>query len=293
MKLRFALPALIHKLNKLSPDIVVSTMAGMNFVVLLAKPFLKKSTKVIIREAVTPSSIIDTQRFPGMVKAAYKNLYPNADLIIAPAQCVIDELSKNLKIDAPYALLHNPVDIAKLRASKPNLRDHSQTYFVAAGRLHKQKGFDRLIEALPQLPANLNWKLDILGAGPEKSALQTLITQNNLQSRVTLRGLEQNPWPYYGAADAFLLPSRWEGLPNVALESLAMGTPVISMKDAGGIDEIAALAQPGAITITPTIDEFIKAMERAKPNLTAAYRPSLLPDSFKLENIIKKFETML
>ena len=46
------------------------------------------------------------------------------------------------------------------------------------------------------------------------------------------------PYPYMAGADFFILPSRWEGLPNVVLESLSLGTPVITMKEIKGLDEM-------------------------------------------------------
>jgi hypothetical protein len=76
LKIRNGLPKLAAKLNEIGPDIVVSTMAGMNFGVLLVKPFLKKRPKIIVREAVVPSSIIDAQPVPWLVRAAYRIFIP-------------------------------------------------------------------------------------------------------------------------------------------------------------------------------------------------------------------------
>lgn len=297
MKVRFALPRLIKTLNKIQPDIIVSTLAGMNMAVLLAKPFLKKKPRIVIREAVVPSSIINKQFSPALARAAYKFLYPRADVIIAPAQIIIDEYENILNLDTnKCVLLRNPVDAEKILAHPFNVHisegRKKTTHFVAAGRLHRQKGFDRLIEALPRLDLP-DWKLLILGAGPEEENLKTLITAKRLERHVSLTGLHHAPWPIYGAADAFLLPSRWEGLPNVALESLAAGTPVIAMKEAGGIGEIAALAAPGAVTIAASMDEFIDAMKNVRPAPAESYRPSLLPGEFALDNVMKKFSSFL
>lgn len=299
VKMRFALPGLISRLNALEPDIIVSTMAAMNFTVLLARPFLKKKSRVIVREAVIPSSIIKSQPLPGIVSAAYKNLYPRADLVLAPAQCILDDFATGLKMDTShYRVLHNPVDTARLThewgidVDIPESR-RKTVHFVASGRLHRQKGFDRLIEALPLLNHSGDWRLQILGDGKEKENLQSLIAKNNLESRVELMGLLENPWPHYAAADVFLLPSRWEGLPNVVLESLALGTPAIAMKEAGGIDEIAKAAPEGSVKIAGSMDEFLSMMRDVKPNPAASARPSLLPESFQIANVLKKFSGFL
>lgn len=298
LTLKKALPGLIKKLNQLAPDVVVSTMAGTNFVVLLAKPFLKKRPRVIVREAVIPSSILDTQKFPGIVKSAYKVLYPRADLIISPAQRIIDEFKNVLRIKTDkHVLLYNPVDTDRIFSTwsvgtgiSPERRE--TVHFIASGRLHKQKGFDLLIEGLRNFKAG-RWCLTILGEGAERKFLESLIAQNKLQDHVKLAGHVDAPWPLYAEADAFLLPSRWEGLPNVALESLACGTPVIAMKEAGGIEEIAALAAPDSVTVAETMDDFLKAAEQVKPNPSESYRPSLLPQEFARDVVLKKFELLL
>ena len=77
--------------------------------------------------------------------------------------------------------------------------------------------------------------LTILGDGADKLLLECRIASLNLGDRVELRGFDPNPWAYYAGADAFLLPSRWEGMPNAALEALACGTPVIAMSHAGAV----------------------------------------------------------
>lgn len=295
LKIHHGLFKLAAKLNEIAPDIIISTMAAMNFGVLLVKPLLNKKAKIIVREAVIPSSIINNQKTPWLVKMAYRTLYPHADLVIAPAQCIIDEFKDDLGMTrCRYAVLHNPVSIAGTRSGRLPARDNPQRIeFICAGRLHAQKGFDRLIGALPKLQTPYDWRLTILGEGAERDNLQRLIDKNGLASKVTLSGLVRMPWPQIGAADVFLLPSRWEGLPNVVLESLSAGTPVIAMREAGGIEEIASLSPPGSILITDTMAQFIVAMSAIKPRPEENYRPSLLPEAFFLENTIRKFSQIL
>lgn len=289
---------LSSKLNELAPDIIVSTMAAMNYGVLMVKPFLKKKARIIVREAVVPSSIAEAQRAPWMVKTAYQTLYPQADLIVSPARCIIDEFETYLGMPTEnHALLHNPVDIERIRMGDvqelPARGERAQTTrFVCAGRLHEQKGFDRLIAALPRM-AHGNWTLNIMGVGGQSEVLQNLINAKGLQDKVTLDGLIKNPWPFIAGADCFLLPSRWEGLPNVVLESLACGTPAIGMSEAGGIAEIAKLSDPGAVTIVDRIDDMIRLMGAVSPKPTHVFRPSLLPSYFHLDAVIERFSALL
>ncbi|HRQ60432.1 MAG TPA: glycosyltransferase, partial [Alphaproteobacteria bacterium] len=310
VRVRGSLVKLTRTLNEISPDIVVSTMAAMNYAVLMVKPFLKKKPRLIVREAVVPSSIAENQRTPWLVRKAYQTLYPGADLVLSPAQCIIDEFESYLGMPTKYHVsLPNPVDIARLRRGAPQElfaagERPATTRFICAGRLHEQKGFDRLIAAQAQadgarlitaLPrmAHGNWTLNILGVGEQQETLQKLISSLGLQDKVTLDGLIKNPWPQIGAADCFLLPSRWEGLPNVVLESLACGTPVIGMDEAGGIAEIAALAGDKSVKIVRSMDEMIWAMSLVEPAPAETFRPSLLPTHFHLDSVNARFAALL
>ena len=163
--------------------------------------------------------------------------------------------------------------------------------FVAAGRLSHQKGFDRLLEWIARLSPDVH--LTILGEGAERPLLEGRIAALNLDDRVDLRGFDPNPWTYYAGADAFLLPSRWEGMPNAALEALACGTTVIAMSEAGAVRQIAEEATPGAITIAETDDEFVRAMQDFSARGELRLRDSRLPESFRPGSVGQSFERLL
>lgn len=288
-----AIPRLYAALRDMKPDIVVSTMAHMNFVILLLRPFFPR-TRFIVREAITPSFILQLHPLlkPALA-AAYALLYPMAFRVISPAQMIRNEFINLFRMNPQrQVLLPNPVDADKIRGDNraaPPL-PHGTVRFVAAGRLHRQKGFDRLLDILPHIPGN--WHLTILGEGEERAALTAQIARLNLQSRVSLPGFHPNPWPLYAGADALLLPSRCEGMPNVALESLCCGTPVIAMAEAGGIVEIADAA-PQSITLCQTMDDFAAAMARVSAQGTEVFRPSLLPRAFERAAVIEEFTKLL
>lgn len=290
--------ALWKTLWTMKPDIIVSTMVHMNLAVLLLRPFLPK-TRLIIREAIVPSFFFEQIRFPALMKSLYRFFYPKADLVISPAQIMIDEFKNIAGVKTSnHALLYNPVDIDRMRSKDTivparNEQEKNTLHFVCAGRLHNQKGFDQLIDALPFLRTEYNWKLTILGEGEERAALEKQIAERGLTDKVFLPGIVQTPWSIVAAADCFLLPSRWEGLPNVTLESLAVGTPVIATASSGGIAEIARLAPENAVTIVPDMPSMIAAMETMRPNPTKLMRASLLPVTFRLQAVQERFRNLL
>jgi len=114
------------------------------------------------------------------------------------------------------------------------------TMIVAVGGLLQSKGFQFLIRAFGELtPRYPNLSLYIIGEGPFRASLQDLIQSLRLSERASLVGArphsELKYW--FSAADVSCLPSMREGQPNVVLESLACGTPVVASK-VGGIPEV-------------------------------------------------------
>lgn len=298
-RVSFSLFKLYKKIRELKPDIIISTMAHMNLVLIMLNPFFPK-TKFIIREAITPSFILQ-QHFliAFFLKTAFRLFYPTASVVMSPARIIIDEYKDTLGVKCQnHRLLYNFVEMNRIRSKKINYAElkgykENVVYFVAAGRLHSQKGFDRLIKNLSKLNLPYEWHLTIFGEGPERENLEKLLEEHNLTDYVSFPGLSDNPWPHFSIADCFVLPSRWEGLPNVVLESLACGTPVIASHEAGGIAEIAELSPHDAVKVTCNMGKFIEAMRLVKPSSEKIIKPSLLPDEFRKSSVIQKFETIL
>ncbi|MBG06340.1 MAG: hypothetical protein CMM59_19945 [Rhodospirillaceae bacterium] len=293
-RVRDALWALRRTIRGLSPDCVVSTMGYFNFAVLAAcRPGMGRS-RFFVREANEPDVTVNAIRVPMLAWTLYRFLYPWADTVICPSQRIHQELGQRFGIpEDRLSILHNPVDVEKIReaAARDMVRRDASVRFVGSGRLTEQKGFDRLLDMFAALPENA--RLVILGEGPDKEALLGQAAALGVSERVELVGFRENPWAYYASADAFLLPSRWEGMPNAALEALACGTPVIATPEAGGIAEVAALSAPNAVRLVATGDEFIEAMMRVDPIPIAAPRSSLLPESFSLDAVNAAFDALL
>ena len=285
--------AFIRAVKNTTPDLIISTMFHLNMLVLLMKPFIP-DIPVIVREAVTPSYFQDNHFKRFLLIIGYYFIFPFADKILSPTKLVFDQMPGFLKRKSKkLAVIHNPVDADSIRAKiDPQLRQslarNDQRLFVGAGRLVDQKGFDRLIEALQGWKARDDWRLIILGEGPDRDKLQGLIDKSGFH-QITLAGFQSNPWAYYAAADAFVLPSRHEGLPNAALESLAMGTPVIASVSAGGIQEIAEKSLNGTVFIARKMDQFVGYMNDVRIKVA---QDNTLPPDFTLANVVGMYQAV-
>jgi glycosyltransferase involved in cell wall biosynthesis len=117
----------------------------------------------------------------------------------------------------------------------------TETRIVAIGRLQPQKGFGDLIEAARILVRDRRQstiKFSIAGQGPDEAALRSLIDQYQLGEHVELLGFVPNPYPLLKSADVFCLSSTYEGMPNVLVEAMACGVPVVATNCPHGPDEI-------------------------------------------------------
>ncbi|MDA0657761.1 MAG: glycosyltransferase [Planctomycetota bacterium] len=129
-----------------------------------------------------------------------------------------------------------PIDATPLRA-KLSLRS-DRRYLLFVGRLTEQKGIDRLLQFLPQiLQGHPDVDLVILGSGPLKTALKRHTDATIYRERIHWRDWQTNVQEWMLATNILLLPSRWEGMPNVLLEAMAVGQTTVCM-DVEGVREI-------------------------------------------------------
>ena len=293
-RLRRALPALVGALRRLGPDVVFSTFAHLNIALLAARPLLPRGVKIVVRDANIASASLEHAPYGRLIAAAVRWLYPKADRVLCTSDRMVRDFAENFGIPRQrMALLPNPVDerAIRQRAAAPVRESGGGARFVAVGRLTDQKGFDRLLEWFAALPGDAH--LTIIGEGRDRGRLGDATRRLGLDARVRFTGFLANPWEHMAGADAFLLPSLWEGLPNVALEALACGTPVIATAEAGGIAEMAAAAKPGAVAVIEPGAPFIDAMRAVRVAATSALRDSLLPDLYRREAVAARFAGLI
>jgi glycosyltransferase involved in cell wall biosynthesis len=115
---------------------------------------------------------------------------------------------------------------------------------VFLGRLDKQKGLDRFFHELPAVFKALpGHELVLVGDGPQRSTLERLAIRLRMESRIRFLGWQPEPAHLLSAADILILPSRWEGMPNVVLEAMAMGKPVVATQAEGTVELLGIASQ--------------------------------------------------
>jgi glycosyltransferase involved in cell wall biosynthesis len=143
---------------------------------------------------------------------------------------------------------------AELGAAEPDF------VWLAVGRLAPQKDYPTLLEAFPPL-ASAGARLLIAGRGELEEALQRRASELGIASRVTFLGVRHDIAALLAAADGFVLSSAWEGMPNVVMEALAAGTPVVATL-VGGVSELVKDDSSGLLVPAGNPPALSRAMER-------------------------------
>lgn len=150
----------------------------------------------------------------------------------------------------------NGVDARKVQRLAGASCDHpwvveGRPFLVAVGRLHPQKNYGVLIEALALARAQGRSDLHLLilgrGRGRERRRLIRQVEALGLGAAVRLEGEVANPFPLLARAAAYVLPSRWEGASNSLLEALSCGVPVVAARTAGSAPDVLGQGRYGVL----------------------------------------------
>lgn len=292
-RLRHALPALYRTLRRMQPDVVLSTMGYLNLAVLAAgRLALAPHARILVREANQVSATLNAFPSKALGRFAYRRLYRKADAVLCNSSGVARELAEVGVPPQSIKLIGNPIDTAALRRRATGA-EQTPGRFVAAGRLMRQKGFDRLVDWFAAMPEAAT--LTIFGEGPERPSLEARIAAAGLAARIDLPGYVPEIWRQLAGADAFLMPSRWEGMPNAALEALALGVPVIATEEAGGLKELRGEAPGDRLLLAEDGAEFVSAMRsaiRTEP-IPPGLRDSALPARFSKPVVVAQYAALM
>ncbi|MBQ1477632.1 MAG: glycosyltransferase [Erysipelotrichaceae bacterium] len=168
--------------------------------------------------------------YMGTMKRAFKKV----DVNIAVSKQARESFEELFELDN-VTVIHNLLDTNRIRTlmKEPYVFPTERPVLVSVGRLHPQKSYDRLLEAVRRLnEEGFAFDLYILGDGEEKKKLLQMKEDYHLDN-VTFLGNQKNPFKFMRQADLLVLSSLYEGLPTVVSEALICGTPVLSTEVAG------------------------------------------------------------
>jgi glycosyltransferase involved in cell wall biosynthesis len=198
---------------------------------------------------------------------------------------------------SPVQVAHIPngVDTACFKPGPDTGKRGNTITFI--GRLDYLKGVDVLLQALRKLiDSRIPVHLDILGDGPERNKLEMMSQQLGINDAVTFHGAVHGVEPYLQQATMLVLPSLSEGMPNVVLEAMACGLPVIATR-VGGIVDIIADGENGLLVDAQRPDQLYDAMKKLFTDRQLADRLGrqalkTIEQQFSIDTIVNRYSAL-
>lgn len=258
---------LYRLMKQLQPDLVVSSLFFSNTIFRLLKPLVGYVS--IAREHNTYT---DKSTFHIWIDRFLSRL---SFCIVAVSRTVALFTAAQEHIALKhFEVIHNGIDLANARnklAALPDKNAVRQEIGLAPGdqvvinvaRLAPQKNHKLLIEGFSIFAGHdPSRKLLLVGEGGERAALEKLVRDKGLESRVFFSGMQKDVWRFYKAADIFASTSSVEGFSNAYLEALAAGLPIVSTLTAG-TDEFLVDGHNGFVVQESTAHAVADALTRA------------------------------
>jgi GalNAc-alpha-(1->4)-GalNAc-alpha-(1->3)-diNAcBac-PP-undecaprenol alpha-1,4-N-acetyl-D-galactosaminyltransferase len=218
-------------------------------------------------------------------------VYPFAGLVTANSQSALMSMSRYVA-SRKLRLVRNPVSLPS-----PIPPPAPEPMILNVGRLVPQKGQDILLDAFSQISADApDWKLVIIGEGPEGNALRSRAATLGITDRVTFIG-RTDPWPHYARAAIFALPSLYEGTSNALLEAMSMGIPTVVSRTSGSSSTLIEDGTNGVMTATNDATALATALKSLvddpdlRQQLGQAAAAKVL--TFSTELVAAEWETLL
>ena len=236
------------------PDRIITFMEPANFPAILASAVVGTLDRLVVSVRQNPNML------PLPRRLLMPRLYRLPSAVVAVSDGVRRALvAMGLPADR-VTTIRNPVSLPDATCNAAGTRSPGR-FVLAAGRLIPAKGFDMLLNAFPHVqPRNL--QLVVLGDGPERGDLLSLARRLSISDRVCFPGAVSDISRWYQRAECFVLSSRNEGWPNVLVEAMAAGCPVVSFRCDYGPAEIVQDGTSGLLVADGNVDALAHAITR-------------------------------
>lgn len=288
-------------LRRERPSVLLAALNHANLVAMAAGRTPGSKTRIVISlhstmaRAMHGDRDLRTRAVPRLMGL----LHHWADAIVAVSEGVADDAAAVSGIPRErFDVIYNPVLTPILYSKAVDEPQHpwfavsTPPVVLGVGRLMVQKNFPALIEAFALVRRELDARLVILGEGPERATIEAAVRRLGIEDHVALPGFLDNPYACIARAAVLALSSDWEGLPTVLIESLALGTPVVSTDCPSGPREILLGGTLGRLVPTGDVTALASAIVQAITSPRPAVPPAVL-QRFAPDVVLDQYQRVL
>lgn len=284
IRFAFKLKKLIEKESQNKDLTVVGVATTMNLVLGLLAKKIQGKCKLIFTEHLS------FEKHSRFVLKLREFCYKNSDVVVSLTKTDLDKYSH---IGCNTVVIPNFVTIA----GTDEYNDHIKN-ILCIGRFTKQKGFDLLIEGLPDFFNDFpDWTLTIVGEGPMEKEIKTRISDLGIENNIVFKSPTKNISQEYLASSIYALPSRYEGFPMVLLEAQAYSLPIVSFDCPTGPADIIIDTKTGFLTEYKNVEQFICKLKvlAGNPQLRKDFsvQAKVRSADFTADNILPLWKSIL
>jgi glycosyltransferase involved in cell wall biosynthesis len=295
---RYAVPPLYRFLRQSAAPQVLVFNHQLLAMLLCLRPIARSKTRFVLRNISTLSEKLAAERslwHGRVVHGLARYTIARADHVIAQSEGMALDLVANYAVpEENITVVNNAVSPQMLlkRGDKIHKRRGYEVVFV--GRLHAVKDLSLLLNAFVRLKSVLpSAFLSIYGDGPERDALVSQVTKLGLEASVFFHGQVANVADCYTRANVTVLTSLYEGFPNCLIESITIGTPIVSVNCRSGPSEIIRPGRNGYIVQTRHPQDFADALLLASRTHWDPETVRATSTKFKPDFVFRKYEQIL
>jgi len=286
---------LLKYILRIEPNKVLVFNQQLAVLLILIKYMTFLRFKIIARNINTLSEAQKNQKsfwHKYIVHFIVKFLYNKVDKIIAQSIGMKNDLCANFGFKSKQVIVvNNPLNQEIERFDTNNFKlVEKQDYILCVGRLEKQKAFHYAIKAFAKISLDFPLlRLKIIGIGTLEKELRKLSEDLNIAEKIDFEGFQRNVIPYYLYAKATMLTSLYEGFPNVLIESIALGTPVVAFDCPSGPKEIIEDGINGYLVEYLNEEESVAKLKKVLMTNFNLEKLKATINKYNQENIISKY----
>ena len=284
------------------PSFHFSSIRHLNVLSIICSILSLKKIKIIIRESNVVSNFDpNVKSFTHKIYSFLnKYLYPLSFKIIAVSFAVKKSLINELNLKKNLIItIYNPINLNEKFHKKTQaiyhkfINNNNNNVVLSIGSLTKQKNHELLIRSFAEVLKKRNAYLIIIGEGDQKNRLINTCEMLNISEFVDFYGTTNNPYFFLNNCKVFVLPSLWEGFPNVLLEAISCTSQIIATNCEGGSFEILKNYKYATLIKNNDLNDLTDNILKTLDNNLDKDKSFFSLEEFSIQNQFEKYEQIL